>query len=73
MIFDYFDLAADAVEFLIALGSIMGFLMLIVGILGWALLGQFNRYKMIKVVIVSIVLLTMCGGITTGFKYFHIY
>ncbi len=72
MIFDYFDKVAESVEFLIALGSIMGFLMLIVGILGWIFLGQFKRHKMISVVVVAIILLTVCG-FSTGVKYFHIY
>jgi low affinity Fe/Cu permease len=72
MIFDYFDKVAESVEFLIALGSIMGFLMLIVGILGWIFLGQFKRHKMISVVVVAIILLTVCG-FSTGIKYFHIY
>ncbi|KKM27886.1 hypothetical protein LCGC14_1570180, partial [marine sediment metagenome] len=61
MIFDFFDKAAESVEFLIALGSIMGFLMLIVGILGWMFLGQFKRHKMISVIVVAIILLTVCG------------
>ena len=72
MIFDFFDKVADSVEFLIALGSIMGFLMLIVGILGWMFLGQFKRHKMISVIVVAIILLTVCG-FSTGIKYFHIY
>ncbi|HEC39969.1 MAG TPA: hypothetical protein ENI29_17150, partial [bacterium] len=71
MIFDYFDKVAESVEFLIALGSIMGFLMLIVGILGWIFLGQFKRHKMISVIVVAIILLTVCG-FSTGIKYFHI-
>ena len=72
MIFDYFDKVAESVEFLIALGSIMGFLMLIVGILGWIFLGQFKRHKMISVIVVSIILLTVCC-FSTEIKYFHIY
>ena len=72
MIFDFFDKVADSVEFLIALGSIMGFLMLIIGILGWIFLGQFKRHKMISVIVVAIILLTVCG-FSTGIKYYHIY
>jgi hypothetical protein len=72
MMFDYFDGVAQAVEFLIALGSIIGLLGLIVGILGWLFLGQFQRHKMIGVIVVSIILLTVCG-IHTGIKYFRIY
>lgn len=72
MLFDYFDQIGDGIEFLLALGSIIGLLGLIVGILGWLFLGQFQRHKMIGVVIVSLVLLAVCG-INTGLRYFRIY
>ncbi|KKN48862.1 hypothetical protein LCGC14_0648670 [marine sediment metagenome] len=72
MIFDFMDSIVEGVEFLIALGSILGFLLLIVGILGWMFLGQFNRQKMIGVVVVGIILLNLCG-FSTGINYFHIY
>ena len=72
MIFDFFDVIGEAITFLIALGSILGFLMFIVGIMGWLFLGQFQRHKMIGVIIVSIILLSVCG-LSTGLKYFHIY
>ncbi|HEA70642.1 hypothetical protein LCGC14_0414980 [marine sediment metagenome] len=72
MIFDFADMVTDGVEFLIALGSIFGFLMLIVGILGWMVLGHHTRQKMIGVVVAGIILLTVCG-FSTGIKYFHIY
>ena len=71
MIFDYFDGVGEAVEFLVALGSIIGMLGLIVGILGWLFLGQFQRHKMIAVIAVSLILLTVCG-LHTGLKYFGI-
>ncbi len=72
MMFDYFDGIAEAIEFLIALGSIIGMLGLIVGILGWLTLGQFQRHKMLGVIIASLILLTICG-LHTGIKYFRIY
>lgn len=72
MMFDYFDQIGEAIEFLLALGSIIGLLGLIFGILGWLFLGQFQRHKMIGVVVVSIILLTVCG-INTGLRYFRIY
>ena len=71
MLFDYFDGIAEAIEFLIALGSIIGLLGLIVGILGWLFMGQFQRHKMIGVLVVSIILLGVCG-LYTGVKYFRI-
>ena len=72
MIFDYFDGIGESIEFLLALGSIMGMLGLIVGILGYLLMGQFKKHKMIPVIVVSIILLAVCG-LTTGTKYFRIY
>ncbi len=72
MLFDYFDAVAESIEFLIALGSLVGSLGLIVGFIGWLFLGQFQRHKMIGVIIASVVLLAFCG-VSTGFKYFHVY
>ena len=72
MIFDYFDKVGESIELLIALGSLVGALGLIVGIMGWIFLGQFQRHKMIGVIMGSVVLLILCGA-STGFKYFHIY
>lgn len=72
MIFDFFDAVGEGIEFLIALGSMIGFLGFIVGLLGWLFLSQFERSKMIGVMVVSIILLGVCGTFT-GLKYFHIY
>ncbi|MFW9821598.1 MAG: hypothetical protein ACFFE4_01600 [Candidatus Thorarchaeota archaeon] len=66
-----FDILGEGVEFLLALGSVIGVLGFIVGIIGWLTLGQFNKRKMISVIFFSIVLLAVCGTYT-GFKYFHI-
>ncbi|MFX1279879.1 MAG: hypothetical protein ACFFA3_10715 [Promethearchaeota archaeon] len=49
----------------------MGVLGLVVGIIGFISLGQFRRHQMIGVIVVSIMLLVVCGS-ATGFKYFHI-
>ncbi len=72
MMCDYFDAVGESIEFLIALGSLVGALGLIIGIIGWLSLGQFQRHKMIGVIMGSVVLLVLCGA-STGFKYFHIY
>ncbi len=71
MIFDYFDGLAGSLEFFMALGSIIGMLGLIIGILGWLFLGSFQRHKMIKVIVISIILLAVCG-LNTGMQYFRI-
>ena len=65
-------MVTEGVEFLIALGSILGFLMLIVGLLGFMVLGHHTRQRMIGVIVVGIILLAVCG-FSTGIKYFHIY
>jgi len=71
MIFDYFDVFEESFEFLMALGSIVGMLGIIIGLLGWLFLGQFRRHKMIGVIIVSVILLAICG-LNTGITYFRI-
>jgi Ca2+/Na+ antiporter len=72
MIFDYFDSVSEAIEFLVALGSLIGVLGLIIGIIGWFSTGKFHRHKMIGIIIGSFVLLMICG-LRTGFRYFYIY
>lgn len=71
MMFNYFDGMAESIEFLMALGSMIGMLGLIVGILGLLFLGQFQRHKMVAVIAISIILLTVCG-LHTGIEYFRI-
>ncbi|MBD3195372.1 MAG: hypothetical protein GF317_09970 [Candidatus Lokiarchaeota archaeon] len=68
---DYFDALSEGIEFLIAFGSIMGLLGLIVGILGFLILPNFKRYKLGIVIIASLILLGICG-FETGLRYFHI-
>ena len=63
MIFDYFDGVEEAIIFLMVIGSIIRVLGLIVGILGWIFLVSFQRCKMIGEIVVSNILLTICGRI----------
>ena len=63
MIFDYLEDFAEMIEFLLALGSIIGMLGLIIGLLGWLILGQFQRKKMIGLILVSVILLRCVGSI----------
>ncbi len=72
MIFDYLEDFAEMIEFLLAFGSIIGMLGLIIGLLGWLILGQFQRKKMIGLILVSVILLMVCG-VNTGIRYFRIY
>ena len=69
MIFNgYFARVLDGVEFLIALGSIIGLLALILGLL--MILAGYRTHA-IKLIIVSICIIAICG-LHTGTKYFRI-
>ncbi|MFX1314418.1 MAG: hypothetical protein ACFE9T_01010 [Promethearchaeota archaeon] len=71
MFYSYFDALADAIEFLVALGSVMGLLGLIVGILGYMFSSGYFRHKFIGIIIFSFILLAVCG-VYTGINYFHL-
>jgi len=72
VVFDYFESVLEGIEYLIALGSIMGLLGLIIGMLILIWGGQRYQHKMIGVIVASIVLLAVCGP-NTGVKYFKIF
>ena len=72
VMFDYFEDLLEGFEYLIALGSLIGIVGLLVGIIFVIWGGSRLRYKMFGVVVVSIVLLAVCG-FDTGFKYFRIF
>jgi len=67
----YFDKIFEGIEFLMAIGSIMGLLGLIIGILGMLTLPRYKRHNMYFVLGISIVLLAVCG-FQTGLRYFRI-
>ena len=71
MLLDYFEQMGEAVEYLVAVGSIVGVLGLIVGLIGFVSLSRRSRAQMMGVIVVSIILLAICGT-ATGFNYFHI-
>jgi hypothetical protein len=72
VLYDYFDQILDGIEFLIALGSIIGLLGLIVGIIFLIWGGPRMRGRMIGVLLFSFILLGVCG-LNTGLIYFHIF
>jgi ABC-type xylose transport system permease subunit len=63
---------AQGIEFLIAVGSIIGFLGMIIGFILFIWGTKRMRGTMIIVIIVSFVLLGVCG-FSTGLKYFRIF
>ena len=71
VIFDYVGSMMEGVEFLIALGSIIGLLGLIAGLIGVLVMPRFRRQNMFFIIAISIVLLIVCGA-HTGLQYFGI-
>jgi VIT1/CCC1 family predicted Fe2+/Mn2+ transporter len=72
VLFDYFEDLMEDFEYIIALSSLVGLARLIVGIILAIRSGSRLRHKMLGVVVVSIILLAVCG-VDTGFKYFRIF
>jgi hypothetical protein len=72
VVFDYIDDLESGIEFLIALGSILGILGLVVGFVLYIWGGGRLRRHMLGVIIFSIALLAVCG-LDTGMKYFNVY
>jgi len=72
VMFDYFEDVLEGVEFLIAVGSIVGLLGLFVGLIFLIWGSKRMRYQMTGVVIVSFILLAVCGP-DAGIKYFRIF
>ncbi|MFX0058437.1 MAG: hypothetical protein ACFE85_10905 [Candidatus Hodarchaeota archaeon] len=72
VVFDYFSSMGNAVEFLLALGSIVGLLGIVIGFIFLIWGSDRMRGKIVGVIIVSILLLTFCG-LNTGIKYFGIF
>ena len=71
VVFDYFEGVVEGIEYLIALGSIVGLFGFMIGIIFLIWGGQRYRTKMLGVIIASLVLLAVCG-LDTGIKYFRI-
>ncbi len=70
--FDYFGSFADGIELIIALGSIMGFLGLVIGLLGAMTMSSRLKAKFYGLMVVSFILLGICG-LQTGVRYFRIF
>ena len=72
VMFDYFEDLLEGFEFLIALGSLVGLMGVIIGLIFIIWGSSRVRIKMIGVTVVSLLLLMVCG-FNTGFKYFRIF
>ena len=73
VLMDYFDQVIDGIEFLLAFGSIMGLLGLLIGLIGLIWGHKKSKVAFLKVFIISAVILAFCGGYQRGIKYFRIH
>jgi hypothetical protein len=71
VIYNYFDKVAEGIEFLMAVGSLLGLFGLLYGLAAWFNTTPKGRGKLMKLFFVSLGLISICG-IYTGFKYFGI-
>ena len=72
MIFNgYFTKVSEGIEFIIALGSIIGLLGLVIGLLMLLLGGGSYRHYALKLIIIGLILVSICG-LRTGTKFFRI-
>jgi len=69
---NYGNELSNAVEYFIALGSMIGLLGLIVGLIFFIWGSKRMRTTMLGVIVVSFILLGVCG-VSTGVKYFRIF
>lgn len=72
VLFDYIEDVLGGIEYLIAVGSLIGLLGLFVGLIFLIWGSKRMRYQMIGVIIVSFILIGICG-LDTGFKYFRLF
>jgi hypothetical protein len=72
VILSSFSNISEGIEFLIAIGSIVGLLGFILGLVFFLLGGSRLRMKMLAVILSSLILMNICG-IYTGTKYFRLY
>ena len=71
MLVGYFDRVREAIEFIMAIGSLLGIFGLLYALGWWNLSGPKRRGYLYKLIIVSLLLIGICGTYT-GIKYFRI-
>ena len=67
----YFDRVREAIEFIIAIGSLLGLLGLLYSAAWWYVTTPKGRGKLYKLIIISLILIGICGAFT-GIRYFRI-
>ena len=68
----YFAKVLEGIEFIVALGSLIGFTLIIIAIVLLLLGGRYNKRAAYRLIIIGIILLAICG-VNTGISYFRIF
>ncbi|MHA1755808.1 MAG: hypothetical protein ACTSVV_03490 [Promethearchaeota archaeon] len=71
MILDYYSRVLDGIEFLVAVGSLVGLFGVIIGIILFMVSSSRYRPRILFFIIISCLLLIACGW-ATGLRYFHV-
>jgi len=68
---NYFDLISEAIEFIMAIGSLIGLFGLLYSAAMWTHTSKKGRGMLISLISASIALIGICG-LFTGIKYFRL-
>ncbi|MFX1585993.1 MAG: hypothetical protein ACFFDL_15710 [Promethearchaeota archaeon] len=68
---DYVSAVQESINFLIALGSLIGVLGIIIGFIIVLTTSRYQKRTGIQIIIISLILIAICG-FSTGLRYFHI-
>jgi len=68
---DYFSSFQESITFLIALGSLIGVLGIIIGFIIVLTTSRYQKRTGIQIIIISLILIAICG-FSTGLRYFRI-
>ena len=71
VLFDYYDSIGDAIEYLMALGSVLGMLGLIFGFFLMVMGSKKSKGAAFGIIIFSFIVVSICG-LETGIKYFRL-
>lgn len=68
---NYFDKVREAIEFIMAIGSLIGLFGLLYSVAWWHHTSKKGRGTLVSLFVVSLALIGICG-LYTGIKYFRI-
>ena len=71
MLVGYFDRVREAIEFIMAIGSLLGIFGLLYAAAWWNFVGGGQKQNLYRLIVASLILIGVCG-LYSGIKYFRI-